>query len=101
MKFRPTDQHIEQRAERERADNKPMSTGQVFTYFAKLEQARAFAANPKIAKRDIPHLLAEAELKKLQPEAVAAAIIREYRKWAARDAQIETKRMQRKRSNEA
>lgn len=101
MKFKPTESHIEQRAEDERWANKPMGTGQVFTYFAKLEQARAFTADPKVAKRDIPHLLAEAELKQQTPDVVAASIIREYRKWAARDAQIETKRMQRKRSNEA
>jgi len=101
VKFRPTKSHIEERAEGERRAHKAMTTGQVFTYFAKLDQARALVANPKIAKRDIPHIIAEAELKKLEPEAVATSVIREYRKWAARDAQIETKRMQRNRSNEA
>lgn len=97
MKFRPTEQHIEARAEGERQSAKPVSIGQVFTYLAKVEQARAFIANPQIAKRDIPHIMAEAKLKELQPEAVAASVLREYRKWAAHDAQIETKRMQRKR----
>lgn len=101
MKFRPSENRVEQQAEAERQANKPMAIGQVFTYFAKLDQARAFLNDPGISQKEIPHLMAEAELKGLAPKAVAMSILREYRKWAAHDAQIETKRMQRKRSNEA
>lgn len=101
MKFRASAQHIDRHAEEERQRSRPMSAGQMMTYLAKIEQARAFKANPKLPKSDMPHLLAEAEAKNVSVDQVATAIIREYRKWAARDAQIETKRLQRKSSNEA
>lgn len=67
-------------------------SGQSMAYTQKLDEARAFVANPEIDPAEVPHVIAEAAATGMTPADKAAQIIATFDAWVQISAGIEAKR---------
>lgn len=67
-------------------------SGQSMAYTQKLDEARAFVANPEIDPVEIPHVIAEAAATGMTPADKAAQIIATFDAWVLISAGIEARR---------
>lgn len=66
--------------------------GQAMAYQQKLDEARAFTADPEIDPAEIPHIITEAAATDMTPADKAAQIIATFEAWQQVSASIEGKR---------
>lgn len=67
-------------------------SGQAMAYQQKLDEARAYVANPGIDPAEIPHIIAEAAATGMTPAEKAGQIVATFAAWQLVSAGIEAKR---------